>query len=152
MNSLYILDIYLYIFGYIHTSIGWRVSEDLFLVHRLPIYLITVSFALQKKLFKFMRSHLSIVDLRDCAVGVPFRNIPPMHSKIFPTYSSTRFSVSGCMLRSLIYLDLSFVQEAKNGLICILLKRPPDRQTPFIDDAFFFPLYDFGSFVKIKCP
>ena len=51
----------------------------------------------------------------------------------------------------MIHLDLSFVQEDKNGLICILLKRPPDRPTPFIDDAFFFPLLVFClSKIKVR--
>jgi len=44
-----------------------------------------------------------------------------MYSRFFPTFSSIRFIVSGFMCRSLIHLDLSFVQEDKNGTICILL-------------------------------
>ena len=36
-------------------------------------------------------------------------------------FSSISFSVSGFMWRSLIHLDLSFVQGDKNGLICLLL-------------------------------
>jgi hypothetical protein len=39
----------------------------------------------------------------------------------FPTYFSISFSVSGFMRRSLIHLDLSFVQRDKNGSICIRL-------------------------------
>jgi hypothetical protein len=35
--------------------------------------------------------------------------------------SSIRFSVSGFMLRSLIYLELSFVEGDRYGSICILL-------------------------------
>jgi hypothetical protein len=38
-----------------------------------------------------------------------------MYLRLFPTFSSTRFSVSGFIWRSLIHLDLSFVQEDKNG-------------------------------------
>jgi hypothetical protein len=45
----------------------------------------------------------------------------PMSSRIFPNFSSIRFSVSGFMLRSLIHLDLSFVPGDKNGSISILL-------------------------------
>ena len=41
--------------------------------------------------------------------------------RLFPTFFSIRFSVTGFMWRSLIHLDLSFVQGDKNGSICILL-------------------------------
>ena len=44
-----------------------------------------------------------------------------MHSRVFPTFSSIRFIVSGFMLRSLIPLNLSFFKSDKDGLICILL-------------------------------
>ena len=56
----------------------------------------TVSFALQR-LSSFMRSHLSILDLRARAIWVLFRKFPPVsiRSRFFPTFSSTRFSVSG---------------------------------------------------------
>ena len=40
--------------------------------------------------------------------------------RIIPTFFSISFTVSGFMWRSLIHLVLSFVQEDKNGLICIL--------------------------------
>ena len=40
----------------------------------------------------------------------------PMSLRFFPTLSSIRFSISGFMLRSLIHLDLSFVQGDKYGL------------------------------------
>jgi hypothetical protein len=84
--------------------------------------LLTVSLALQK-LCNFMRSHLSILDFTAQAIAVLFRNFPPVpiSSRIFPTFSSINFSVSGLMWRSLIHLDLRFVQRDKNGSICILL-------------------------------
>ena len=84
--------------------------------------LLTVSFALQK-LCNFMKSHLSILNLTAQAIAVLFRNFPPVpiSSRVFPTFSSINFSVSGLMLRSLIHLDVSFVQGDKNGSICILL-------------------------------
>jgi hypothetical protein len=44
-----------------------------------------------------------------------------MYSILFLTFYSIRFSVSGFMLRSLIHLDLSFVQGDRCGSICILL-------------------------------
>jgi hypothetical protein len=44
-----------------------------------------------------------------------------MCSRLFTTFSSISFSLSSFMWRSLIYLDLRFVQGNKNGLICILL-------------------------------
>jgi hypothetical protein len=45
----------------------------------------------------------------------------PIYSRFFPNFSSINFSVSGFMWRSLIHLDLSFVQGDKNGSSCILL-------------------------------
>ena len=84
--------------------------------------LLNMSFALQK-LLSFRRSHLLIVSLSVCAVGVLFRKwFPvPMISNILPTFSSLRFSVAGFMLRSLIHLDLSFVHGDRYGSILILL-------------------------------
>ena len=84
--------------------------------------LLTVSFALQK-LWSFIRSHLSILDLTAQAIAVLFRNFSPVHisSRLFPTFSSIILSVSCFMWSSWIHLDLSFVHGDKNGSICILL-------------------------------
>ena len=62
------------------------------------LVLLTVSFALQR-LFNFMRSHLSIVDLRTWAISVLFRKFYPLQMcwRLFPPFSSIRFSVSGFM-------------------------------------------------------
>ena len=81
-----------------------------------------VSFASQK-LFSLMGSNLSTVDQRARANDALFRKFSPvpMSSRLFPTFCSIRFSVSSFMLRSLIHLDLSFVQGDKYGSICILL-------------------------------
>lgn len=60
-----------------------------------------------------------------------------------------RFNVSSFMLRSLIYLDLNFVQSDKYRWICIFLHAdPPVRPALLVEDAFFFPLYVFGLFAK----
>jgi hypothetical protein len=50
-------------------------------------------------------------------------DISPYANKlnVLSTFSSIRFSVSSFMLRSLIHLDLSFVQGDKFGSIFILL-------------------------------
>jgi hypothetical protein len=45
----------------------------------------------------------------------------PISLRLFPTFSSKIFGVSGFMLSSLIHLDLSFVQRDKNASIHILL-------------------------------
>jgi hypothetical protein len=70
-----------------------------------------------------MRSHLSILDHIAQAIAVLFRNFSPVpiSSRLFLTFSSISFSVSGLIWRSLIHLDLSFVQGNKNGSIRILL-------------------------------
>ena len=73
----------------------------------------------------------------------------PMCSRLFPIFSSIRFSVFGFMLKSLIHLDLSFVQGDKYGSICILLHADfQSDQHHLVKMLSFFPLYDFGFFVK----
>jgi hypothetical protein len=44
-----------------------------------------------------------------------------MLKRLFFTFSIIRFSVSGFKMRSMIYLDLNFVQGFKYILICFLL-------------------------------
>jgi hypothetical protein len=84
--------------------------------------LLTLSFALQK-LCNFTRSHFSILDLRAQVISLLLRKNPlvPICLRLFPTFSSITFSISGCKWKSLIHLDLSFVQGDKNGWICTLL-------------------------------
>ena len=77
---------------------------------------VEVSFDLQE-LFSLMRSHLLSFDLSAWAIGVLFRKLSPVPT----SFSCVRFSVFSFMLRSLIYLDLSFVQGNKYGFIFILL-------------------------------
>jgi hypothetical protein len=54
------------------------------------------------------------------------------------------------MLRCLIHLDLSFVQSDTYGSICILLHADTQLDQHHLLKVFFFffPLYDFGIFVK----
>jgi hypothetical protein len=114
LSSLYILDIsplsHLGLVKILSQSVGGILVS------------LTVSFALQK-LWNFMSSHLSILDLTAQAIAVLFRNFPPVpiSSRLSPTFSSINFNVSGLMWRSLIQLNLSFVQRDKNGSISILL-------------------------------
>ena len=95
-----------------------------------------------RKIFSFRSSHLLIFDLRAWAICVPFRKISPvpMCSRFFPIFSSIRLSASGFMWRSLIQLDLSFVQRDKIGSIWILLHL--DCQLEFVENFVFFPLCD----------
>mgnify|MGYP007133048323 CR=1 FL=1 len=75
-----------------------------------------------------------------------------MSSRLFPTFSSIRFSVSGFMLRSLIHLDLSFVQGDKYGSIFIFLHTDSQLdQHHLLKMLSFFPLYIFGVLSKINC-
>jgi hypothetical protein len=102
----------------------WVVSplSDVWLVKILSeslgchLALLTVSFAFQK-LCSFMRSHLSIVDLKAWIIGVLFRKRSPvlMHSKAFPTFSSRRFSVC------LSWLSLLIHHQDDQDLNCIQL-------------------------------
>jgi hypothetical protein len=84
--------------------------------------LLTVSFALQN-LCNFIRSHLSILDLKAQAIAVLFRNFSPVtiSLRLFPIFSSINFSVPGFMWSSLNHLDLGFLQGDKNLSIHILL-------------------------------
>ena len=79
--------------------------------------LLTVSFALQK-LCNFMRSHLSILDLTAQAIAALFRNFSPVpiSLRLFPSFSSINFSVSGFMWRFLIQLYLSFVKRRQEWI------------------------------------
>jgi hypothetical protein len=73
----------------------------------------------------------------------------PMCSRLFPTLSSICFSVSGFMCRSLISLDLTFVQGNKSGSICILLHADCHlNQYHLFKMLPFFPMDGFSSFVK----
>jgi len=64
-----------------------------------------------------------MIDLSAYANGVLLgKSFPvPMSSRVFLTFSSISFFVFGFMLRSLIHFELSFVQDAKCGSICIFL-------------------------------
>jgi hypothetical protein len=70
-----------------------------------------------------MRFYLLILDLSSGDIDVLFRKLSPIpiSTRLFPTFYSIRLSVPGFMLRSLICLDLSFLQGHKYGSIYILL-------------------------------
>ena len=73
--------------------------------------------------FHFHEVSLSIFELCACAnnflCGKSF--LVPMRSSLFPIFSFNKVRVSSLMLRSLIHLELSFVQGDKYGSISILL-------------------------------
>jgi hypothetical protein len=74
----------------------------------------------------------------------------PMSSRLFPNFSSIRFSVSGFMYWSLIHLDLSFVQGDKYGSIFILLHTDSQLNQHHVLKIHFFLLYIFDVFVKTQ--
>ena len=113
--------------------------------------LLTVSFSLQK-LFNFIRSHLSILDLKTLFISVCSGNFPCAHVfEALPTISSIRLSVSSFMSMSLIYLQLSFVQEVKNGSICISLHVDSQlNQLHFLKMLSFFHWMGLAPLSKIK--
>ena len=71
-----------------------------------------------------------------------------MCSRLFPTFSYTRFSVSGFMWRSLIPLNLSFVQGEKNGEICICLHVDHQLNQHYLLKMLSSPLDGFSFFLK----
>jgi hypothetical protein len=74
-----------------------------------------------------------------------------MSSGLFPIFSSIRFSVSGFMLRSLIYLDLNFVQDDKSGSIFIFLHTDSQLdQHHLLTILSFFHCIFLASVLKIK--
>ena len=103
-----------------------------------------------------MRSHLLIVDLSACAtgIGVLFRKLFPvqMCPRLFPTFSSVRFSVSGFMLRSLIQLNLSYEHSDRYGSTCILLHADIQlNQHHLLNRLSFFPVCISGIYIKHAC-
>jgi hypothetical protein len=53
--------------------------------------------------------------------SVLFCSVLPLCSRQFITFFSVRFRVPGFILRSLVYLDLSFVQGNRHGSVCNFL-------------------------------
>lgn len=86
-------------------DIGPLLDVELVKIFSIPVgcrlVLLKVSLFLQKN-FRFMRSHLLIVDLSTHAIGAVLRKLSP---KALPTVPSVRFSAFDFMLRSLIHLD-----------------------------------------------
>jgi hypothetical protein len=76
--------------------------------------LLMVFFALEK-LFTFMRFHLLIAGLSAFTIRVLFKKLFPVtnHSMLFPNLFSIRISISEFMMKTLIHLDLSFIQGYK---------------------------------------
>ena len=73
----------------------------------------------------------------------------PISSRLFPTFSSISFRVTGFMWSSLIHLDLSFVQGNKNGSIRILLHDNHQlSQHHLLKMLSFFSLDGFSFLVK----
>lgn len=64
-----------------------------------------------KKPFHFMMSYMLTVDLEAYAYGFLFRKtfLVPLSSRLFPSFSSIRVSVVGLLLKSLIYVELTFM-------------------------------------------
>lgn len=108
-----------------------------------------------QKLFSFVRSHLLMVDHSAWAMDVPFRKSfsEPMILRLFPTFSSVRFSVYVLMLMSSIRWRLSLVQGDKYRSIWILLHT--DSQC---DQCNFLKMLSLTKWVfldllsKIRCP
>ena len=75
-----------------------------------------------------------------------------MHSRLFPILSCNRFSVSGLLLKSLIHLDLSFVQGGMFGSICISSTAhiPFDQHHLLRKLSIFFPVRMSGFFIKTQ--
>jgi len=142
LNSLYILDIISFL-SHGHMRSWW----NLFTICSLPFCATDNTLCLQK-IFSFMGSYLLIIDHSFWAAFL-FMSPIPLSSRLFPTFSSVRFSIFDFMLRSLIHLDLSFVQGNKCGYIIIILGVDILLvQHLLYIDVFLFSLYISDFFIK----
>ena len=112
-------------------------------------FVLLMVFLALKKLFSFMRFHLLIVGLSVWGIYVLFRKLfsVTMCSRQFSIFSSIKVSVSSFMLRSLIHLDLNFVQSNKYASICILLPADIHLGQHHLVKMLSL-LYSFGFFLK----
>jgi hypothetical protein len=75
-----------------------------------------------------------------------------MSWRLSPTFSSIRFNESGFMLRSLIHLDLSFVQGDKYGSTFIFLHTDSQLDQYYLLKMLsFFHCIFLAALSKIKC-
>ena len=120
-----------------------------FPICRLPFCPLGSFFCLTEA-FRFHEVHLLIANLSAYDSDALFRKMSPvpMRSRLLTTFSSIRFSVFSFMLRSLIHLDLSFVQGDKYGSICILLHVVIQLDQHHLFKMLFSPLYNFCFSVK----
>ena len=114
------------------------------------LFVVLTLFFAFRKLDNFMRSYLSILDLIASAIGILFRKISPVPKclRLFPTFFSITFTVSGFMWRSLIQLDLSFVQGIRMDQIVFFYMLTATWTSTFWKYSVFSPLDGFSSFIK----
>lgn len=95
-------------------------KKNPFLSHMLPLYPIDSVLCLTE-VFSFVRSQLLVVDLRAIGICPESYLLCQKSLRLFPTFSSLKFSEFGFMLRSLFHLAYSFMEHAEYISICILL-------------------------------
>lgn len=94
-------------------SMRFEVDYNLLPFSGLHFVLLIVSFAL-KKFFNFRTFHFTVILLTVCATVI-FRKLYPLSicSRLPPSFFSINFSITSFMLKSLIYLNLSFIWGEK---------------------------------------
>jgi hypothetical protein len=102
--------------------------------------------ALQFYVVPFVNTQSSITN-HYCSIQEFFSPVP-ISSRLFPTFSSLSFSVSGFMWSSLIHVDLTLVQGDKNESIHILLHDNCQLCQHDLLKMVFSPLDSFSSLVK----
>jgi hypothetical protein len=144
-------------FSFLSPCIYWKLVPIRFRIGKNPFPICWWHFCIIDSIFRLtnlcniMRSHLSILNLTTQAIVVLFSNFSPVpiSQRLFPTFSSISFSVSGFMWSSLIHLDLRVVQGDKNGSIPILLHDNHQlSQNHLLNMQSFFPRDCFSSVVK----
>ena len=103
--------------------------------------------------FSFMWSHLLIFFILVSALLVLCSQsslLCQLHSGPLYVFFSKRLSVSAFMLRTLIHLDLSFIvlRVINMNIFILFINRCIFWPIPFVEHAFFPPVYITGYFIK----
>lgn len=76
-----------------------------------------------------------------------------MKSRLFPSLSSTRLSVSDALLQSLVHLELSVVQGIGVYLSAVFYRQPSSVTSTVVEDVIFFSsMWFLISLSKVRSP
>lgn len=138
LNSSYILDISL------------LSDVELLKVFSVSVSCVFFSVLCPEETFQFLEVLFMNCFVSAWVTGVPFTELLPV--SMCPHYSSIRFSVPRFMLRSLIHLGLSFVQDDRYGSVWFPLHTDIQLgQHNFVKMLSFYHCMSLDSSSKIRC-